>query len=306
MQHLEQALDSIEAYVAYFCSQPMPVLKRTVGLFEEMAQERDKISAKHLAGVVLADPLMTLRLLSHLQAHRHAHQNRDITTIDRAITMLGIDPFFETFCHLNTVEDSLSQYPKALVGVLRVIARAKRASHYARDWAVVRHDLDVDEITIATLLREAAEIMCWVCAPKLTQEAFDLLHNKPGLRSVIAQRAVFGIPFEAMQLQLVRVWQLPELLVTLMDPEHADNPRVRTVLLADDLSRHVSHGWGDPAIPDDLEAIEALLRIPRLQLLNRIKVPPEEQARFLDPEELGGIIRPASPLQTPDEQMLKP
>jgi HD-like signal output (HDOD) protein len=288
--------------VAYFCSQPMPVLKRTAHIFAELAPEKEKVSAKQLAGVVLNDPLMTLRLLSHLQSHRHAHQNRDITTIDRAITMLGIDPFFQAFSHLTTVEDTLASHPRALVGVLRVIARAKRASLYARDWAVVRHDLDVEEIMIAALLREAAEIMCWVCAPKLTQEAFSLLHSKPGLRSTIAQRAVFGETFEALQLQLVRVWQLPELLVTLMDPEYADSPRVRTVLLADDLSRHLANGWADPAIPDDLDAIQALLRIPRLQLLNRIKVPPDDQSRFLSPDEIGAIIRPANPLQTADEQ----
>lgn len=288
MQHLDHPLDSVERYIAHFSSQPIPVLKRTATQLTELAPQRERIGARQLAGIVLGDPLMTLRLICHLQTHRSQRQNHDITTIDRAIMMLGIEPFFTHFGRLDTLEDALAAHPRALIGLLKVIGRARRAAAYARDWAIVRHDLDVEEIAIAALLREAAEIMCWVHAPGLTQKVFDLLHSQRGLRSVTAQRAVFGASFGAMQLQLVRAWRLPELLVNLMDPEHMENPRVRTVLLADDLTRHAGNGWDDPALPDDLRAIEALLRIPRAQLLARIKVPPDQQARFLEPEPESG------------------
>jgi hypothetical protein len=56
---------------------------------------------------------------------------------------------------------------------------------------------------------------------------------------------------------------------------------VRTVQLANNLARHTAHGWDNPAIPDDLGAIEALLHIGRENLLNRLSVPHEDASRLI-------------------------
>ncbi|HHW64788.1 MAG TPA: histidine kinase, partial [Rhodocyclaceae bacterium] len=41
--------------------------------------------------------------------------------------------------------------------------------------------------------------------------------------------------------------------------------------------------WEDPALPDDLTALEALLHLGREQLLHRLGVPEDMRARFLPP-----------------------
>ena len=86
-----------------------------------------------------------------------------------------------------------------------------------------------------------------------------------------------------LQLALIRAWHLPELLVTLLDDSQQDNPRVRTIQLAADFARHLAHGWEDPALPDDLAALEALLHLSREPLLHRLGVPEDMRARFLPP-----------------------
>jgi len=281
MLRFNTPFNSLDAYTDCFTREPIPVLKRTVQQLAALQENEDRIGGKQLAATVLSDPLMTLKLLSYLAQHRSASQNHDITTIDRAVMMIGISPFFRIFADMPTLEARLADVPTALVGALRVIARAKRASHYARDWAILRHDLDVEEITVAALLHDAADVLCWAFAPQLTQRVYDMLRADRGLRSALAQREVFGFTANEIQLALAKAWRMPELLVSLMSGADTSNPRIRTVQLANALARHTVRGWQNPAIPDDLEAISALLRVNRTQLIKHLAIPLEDAERLL-------------------------
>ncbi|MBB4012356.1 HDOD domain-containing protein [Niveibacterium umoris] len=272
---LNKPFTELRSYVAYLRSVEFPVLRRTEHDLATLKEDEDNVSARQIAGCVLQDPLMALKLMIHLQRNRGRTQNHDITTIERAIMMLGVTPFFRRFDTIPTVEDQLASHPRALLGVLKVITRAKRAAYYARDWALLRHDIDVDEVTVAALLHEVAEILCWCFAPDLIQAAFALQKANPGMRSAIAQKTTMGISIPDLQIALVREYELPELLITLMDGEHPDNPRVRTVQLACDLARHAANGWEDPALPDDFRAISDLLRLDVANVMQRVGVPPD-------------------------------
>jgi hypothetical protein len=72
------------------------------------------------------------------------------------------------------------------------------------------------------------------------------------------------------------------LLLQLMDDHHAEQPRVRNVVLAVNLARHSANGWNDPAIPDDLTEIGKLLGLSASALLERlgrlVDIPPAEEA----------------------------
>ena len=281
MALIPQPFDTIDSYIAFFSQEPLPVLKHTVKELQAMLEQEDSINGRTVAALVLSDPMMTLKVLIHIEANRRARQNHDITTIERAIMMMGISPFLRDFADQPTIEGQIAQHPKALVGVLRVISRARRAARYARDWAIVRHDLDVDEVTVAALLSEVTEILCWSFAPTLTQQVYELQRVDRGLRSAVAQRSVFNFSAKELQLALVRHWHLPDLLVSMMDERYIDNARVRTVQLANSLARHTAQGWDNPAIPDDLSAIEKLIHISRENLLARLQVPHESIENLL-------------------------
>jgi HD-like signal output (HDOD) protein len=273
MAVLTHALPSVDAYVDFFVQQPFPVLRRTVEAFARLAQDLDRVTRQDIASTVQADPLMTMRLLSHIEAHRDKTQNHDIATVRSAIVMMGILPFFRTFGGIPSAEEVLESRPKALVGLLRVVSRACKAARYAREWAVIRRDLDVNEVTIAALLYEAAEMIAWINAPDLIQRVFDMQRADRELRSSVAQREVFGITAQELQYALIRAWHLPQLLVRLLDESQANHPRVRTITLAVDLARHVAHGWDDEALFDDISRIHDLLRIPPETLLRIIDAP---------------------------------
>jgi HD-like signal output (HDOD) protein len=278
---LAQALPSVDAYVEYFSHQPLPVLRRTASEFARMRENIEEVTQKDIAATVLGDPLMALRLLSWLEIHRRNVQNHDVATVSQALMMMGVDPFFKAFHDLTTVEDVLADMPQALLGLLKVVGSAHRAAHYARDWAVVRHDFDVDEITTAALLHQTTEMLCWINAPGLTHRVYAMQRANRDLRSTIAQREVFGVTAHDIQLALIKAWRLPGLLIHLLDESQADHPRVRTITLAADFARHVSAGWDNAALPDDIASLSALLRIPPEALMRRIGAPEESWPRLL-------------------------
>lgn len=272
---LQTPLTSADDYIRHFSAQPLPVLRHSTKSLAALRNDEERISGRILAAEVLRDPLLALRLLAYLEAHRAQSRNHDITTIDRGIMMMGVTPFFAHFADLPTVEDRLAGHPKALVGVLRVIARARHAARWARDWALIRHDIDVDEVTVAALLHDAAEILLWCFAPDLAQGIAVLMQKNPGLRSHVAQGEVLGVTMRDLQITLVRSWRLPDLLVSLMDDACADNPRVRSVILACNLARHSAEGWRNPALNDDYVAVCELLHMRMEALLQRVGVPQE-------------------------------
>src|SRR5574343_1498817 len=87
MAHLDTPLSDLNAYVQFFARQPIPVLRHTQMRLDEMREMEDQLNGRALAGLVLSDPLMTLKVLLHIEAHRGARQNHDITTVERAIMM---------------------------------------------------------------------------------------------------------------------------------------------------------------------------------------------------------------------------
>ena len=282
---IDRSLQDLQAWVDYFTAADIPVLRHTMQELDRCRASADRVSARLLAGIILHDPLMTLRVMVYLAKHRRQRQTTDITTIDRAIMMIGVEPFFRDFQHLPLVEEQLKTHPQAMLGLIKVANRSWRAAQWARDWAIVRHDLDVDEITVAALLHDLDEMLMWSFAPSLAIQVRDMQNKDRELRSAAAQTAVYGVALSDLQLELAKAWQLPDLLIMLMDPHHADHPRVRNVLLAVDVARHSAKGWDNPALPDDFSATCSLLRISHEQLIRRLGVDEETAEMLLQRQE---------------------
>jgi HD-like signal output (HDOD) protein len=104
-------------------------------------------------------------------------------------------------------------------------------------------------------------MLLWCHAPALALEIAARQAVDPTLRSAAAQRAVLRVELHELQLALMRAWRLPELLIRISDPQHAASQQERNVLLAIRLARHSACGWDNPALPDDLRDIAALLNL---------------------------------------------
>lgn len=277
----EHSLKGIDEWVSFLGSNEMPILRQTARKLEQARQNMDTISGRDIAGIVLQDPLMAVRVLAYIQPFTGKHLRSEITTIANAVMMLGIEPFFRKFEAPNTIEAMLKDEPQALLGLLQVIRRVQRASRYAHDWAFERHDMNNEEVALAALLHDLAEILLWCFAPGLASEIRDKLQKDKTLRSHVAQEEVLGFPLVELQRALCSAWHLPELLNTLMDDSNAHLPRVQNVTLAVNLARHSTDDWTNAALPDDFAAIERLMHIDRQTLLSRLGIPDDAIRSFL-------------------------
>ena len=276
-----QPQQSLESWIDFFSKAEMPVLRKTLRQLEEARSKIDRINGRDIAAIVLQDPLMSIRVLAYIQPFISKRLHSDITNIGNAIMMQGIEPFFKNIGEPPTIEAMLKNEPQALLGVLQVIRRSQRASRYAHLWAVERYELNIEEVTLAALLHDIAEILIWCFFPKQAVIIRSRLQADKTLRSMNVQKEVLGFYLYELKQGLCSVMHLPELIMTLMDQNNAELPRVLNVLLAVNLARHSADGWENAALPDDFTAIQKLLRIDRETLLKRLDIPDDLVARYL-------------------------
>jgi HD-like signal output (HDOD) protein len=251
----------LAGWVALMSNAELPVLKHTVRELERMRADEDNLNARSMAHVVTSDPLMTVKLLRYVQAHKRSSQTQELVQVEQAIMMMGFNTFFREIRPEPVVEDMLHGHLPALTNLLRTVRRAQRASRYAFDWALLLHDLHAEEVRIAALLSYISEMLMWCFNPEAMLKIHAMQEADKSLRSAAVQQEVLGFKGMDLQKALATEWKLPDLLLTLMDPAHSQNSRVCNVMLALNLARHSANGWDDAALPDDYRDIAALLRI---------------------------------------------
>lgn len=271
LPQLTQALPDLAAWTRYYATSEIPVLAETAQALEALRDKQDDVDPAMLAKIVQTDPLMAIKVMAYVTSKRrpgaHVMDSSKTETITGALVMLGIAPFFRHFGLQPTVEDRLADHPQALVAVAELLRRAERARLFALGFAVHRSDMDVDVILHAAFLHDFAELLLWCHAPTLALSIQTAQQADPALRSAAIQQTVLNIELDDLAQELMHHWRLPALLVRLSNTRHAEQANVLNVVLAVRVARHTLHGWDNPALTDDVEAIAALLNAtPRIAL----------------------------------------
>jgi HD-like signal output (HDOD) protein len=254
-----QGTKSLEGWVAFLSHAEIPVLKQTARGLTALHEDAENISARGVAAIIALDPMMTVKLLRYLQHNKRRSQEHEVVEIEQALLMMGVETVFRKVPLEPPLDEMLRGHMAALVCLLRVVHRSHRASAYALDWALQLRDLHFEEVRIAALLHDLAEMLMWCFAPAGMLKIHTLQQQDKALRSRAAQEQVLGFALNDLQLALAREWALPKLLLALMDGRCAGQARVRNVVLAVNLARHSANGWDDAALPDDYKDIGELL-----------------------------------------------
>ncbi|MDP1559747.1 MAG: HDOD domain-containing protein [Nitrosomonas sp.] len=257
-----QRISGLTEWIEFLNLVDIPVLKHTVRGLLALRKDDENLSAWAIAHVIKHDPLMTIKVLRYLQQNKNTSQNHEVIEVEQALMMIGLENSLKKIPADPVVEDVLSKESMdALVYLLRVVHRSNLASTYASNWAVRLQDLHFEEIRIAALLHDFTELLMWCFAPAGMLKIRSMQQQDNTLRSNIAQEQIFGFSLNQLQSELVKLWSLPTLLITLMDDQYAAQARVRNVSLAVNLARHSSNGWNDAALPDDYKDIGKLLHM---------------------------------------------
>lgn len=266
----------LKQWVAKLTSADIPVLKQTARDLATLHEDESKLSARSVENAIAADPMMTVKLLRYLQQHKRRSQTNEVVQVEQALIMLGVEVFYTKVPATPLVQDALAGQTEALIQLLHVIHRGHRASNYARDWAIRLNNMHFEEVRIAALLHDLAEILMWCFAPQDMLKIRAIQKSDKALRSRAVQEQVLGFALSDLQQELIKEWSLPQLLLTLMDDGNARQTQVRNVVLAVNLARHSANGWNDAALPDDYKELGELLRIPPTDAM--ALVVPEEGA----------------------------
>jgi hypothetical protein len=258
---MQEEQKNLQGWISLLSHADIPVLGQTARNLAILQTDKKDSSARAISKIIAGDPLMTLKLLRYLQQNKHKSQLFEVVEIEQVLLMIGVEHFLQHVPARPLVEEILQHDIGALTTLLRVVHRSHRASAYAREWAALLHDLHYEEVRIAALLHEVAEILLWCFAPMKMQQILSMQQHDPALRSRAAQEAVLGFNLADLQKALAQKCGLPELLLHLMDEGFSDQQRVRNVIIATNLARHSANGWDNAALPDDYKDAARLLRL---------------------------------------------
>ncbi len=235
-------------WVAYLREKEIPIMPRSKLIIEALAGQ--DLSPRELAGIVMCDPFLSLRLLRRAESRRSSTLGRDTTTILGAIQQVGLDGLQAAATEGLLCDDS---DPGLAVCESRAVLSASIALH----WAGNRADISPEEVAFAALLGEIGELMLWAFEPAIPQSAVDELLSGRASRTTLAQQQTAGFAFKQLSLGLIEAWALPSLIGQLV--KGADTPRANIARIASDASRHIQADAENPALPDDLIAVKAFL-----------------------------------------------
>ena len=241
----------IEQWVVFLKDREIPVLPGSRTRLAILREEKQELIApKELAWIVLEDPFLALKLLRRVEGRRSQTLGKETTTALGSVLQAGVDELMRTV-------DSASLADESLAGLKESTGRAVLAAHIARSWASLRSDLSAEEVALATLLADSAELLFWHFAPELPEKALAELHSGRALRTQQAQLQVVGFSFKQMNLALVEAWALPQLITQLI--RGSDTPRANIARIAGDTARHIITYAENPAIPADLVNIKNII-----------------------------------------------
>lgn len=253
----------------------LPAFQPTLVALTKLRREGERLSAHQVAPVILTDPLLTLRVLN--TANDRARLEPNVTTVEHALMMSGLQAFMEGLRSIAPVEQTaLGRNRRAVAAVHVLLRRAQHAAWQARDFAVLHRDIRAEEVQVAALLHHAPGFLLWLKAP---DEALRLHRLARRVGTTQAEQEVLGQPMQALRMQLLENWRMPELTRDLLDERHAE--RDRQVLLRGclDIAAHAERGWWAPELPEDYARLAGVENMPPEEVIATVHANAARAAR---------------------------
>ncbi len=256
----------------------VPILQQTSDALDALRADEDRVDAQTISAIVLDDPLMTVKVLAYLAAHRPKRVESDVLTVNSAVLLMGVPPFLHHFAGQPTVEQMLADWPQAIEGVRTVVERSYRAAKLALAYSTHRMDIEAEVLHEAALLHDFVELLVWCHAPALALRLDHRSAVEHGVSRAELERQILGVGLNELEQALMIHWRLPTLLTRVTDDRMVASPRVRTVLLATRIARHSEAGWHHPKLQHNFEELGQLLGLtPEVAMRKTVELLGEDQ-----------------------------
>ena len=220
-------------------TQSLPIFGHSARAFRKLSSE-ENAAFEGYGDILFKDPGLALHTLNQLQANATKPLSVEISSMSQAAMLLGMEQVQKLPIGQPQIERSLRGFAKK--GFIKTACRSFHAAFQAWDWAHIKKDHAPDQIFLAALLHDVAEMALWVSAPDKMHQ-FRKLMLKDGISTDEAQYIVFGESLEHFSRQLARQWHLPPLVQEALRPENVRESRVQGVMLAVQLARAAERNW---------------------------------------------------------------
>lgn len=188
-----------------------PTLQRTFNAIEATMQN-DLASLPQLAAMVLSDFTLTQRILKLANSAMYAPYGRDVTTVSRALKILGV----ATVAHLSTGIQLLKTFESvesASSEAARELASVAFSGKLAREIAIISGAKSGEEAAVATLMHEVGRLLVIFYLPAHWQEIRQLMDN--GHSEADAFKSTLGMSKEELTAEAMRKWAMPAAMLPL-------------------------------------------------------------------------------------------
>lgn len=248
----------------------MPVFAQTANTIAKSADDEDS-SARQLAQQILQDVSMTTRLLRMANSSHFNPSGGKITTISRAIILLGFN-VVRDLCLSIAVVDTFLEGPHRELATAEM-ALSFHAAMQARGLAEISGQRNAEEVFIATLLSHLGELAFLCFSPKLDPIAVSSLvaarRRDPSKREEV-EREQLGFPIRELTAALNREWRLSPLLGSALDPRSAKNDATDTIGFGRELAELLHSGAPEASLQACVQKIAKRLGVDALQLRQQV------------------------------------
>jgi|GEM_PF-683271 len=255
-----------------------PVFRHTKNAILALERNREDVTARELAQIVLADPLATLRVIYDAYQRTGRRFNGQIATAEAAILMQGVDKFMDEASYYPILEQvEVARNEVVLRAVYRLLRLAQHSAWQARDFSVLNTDIQAEEVQVAALLYYAPEFLFWLQAPHIAR---NLARLRRRMHSVEAEREALGFELAPLRLKMLEEWSIAEVSRDLLDPRLAELPRQTILNAALHISHHSRFGWWDESLSADYETLAGVIHRPVDEVIAIVHANAHRAARF--------------------------
>ena len=258
---------TLEEWTRRLSEEDMPVFAHTARRMAGISSDAES-SVGDLAQIILQDSTMTARVLRMANSAYYNPGGRSISTVSRAIVMLG-------FNVVRTISLSIAMVDTLLSGVrhermVQEMARSFHAAAQAWEFAGARNDQSPEEVFIAALLYRFGHMTFW-CFPYGYENEMDALLIRGDADEETVERQVLGFALRELSAQLNKEWHLSHLLDHLYSGDNRNDPRVRNIELGYQIAdAAASEGWDSDSVKEAIEKTAEYLYQPYSKTLDMV------------------------------------
>jgi|TARA_Y100000310_G_scaffold343548_1_gene451745 HD-like signal output (HDOD) protein len=217
----------------------LPVLATVVRELNAMTADSDS-SVNQLTKVILKDGNLTSKVLKIANSVIYNPSGKNITTISRAVVLLGFEAVRSICVSAMLMDSLLSKGHKQ--NLLECLGDSFHAAVQAKNLCAGMDDIAKEEIFVATLLSNVGEMVFWSCGGKQA-DALSKIKAESGFEEPGYERAILGTTFDDLSLTLSKDWSLGSLLQQVLEPNQHPSQRTSIIKFGMSLSKVAKQGF---------------------------------------------------------------